>query len=58
MPVILAERDYDRWLLRDDQERPPVDLLRPYLAEEMEAHEAHRDVGNVRNNMPELLHSE
>jgi putative SOS response-associated peptidase YedK len=57
MPVILAERDYDRWLERDDQERPPLDLLRPYPAEEMEAHEAHRDVGNVRNNGPELLNS-
>lgn len=55
MPVILAERDYERWLDRDAQERPPLDLLRPYPAEEMEANEAHRDLGNVRNNGPELL---
>lgn len=57
MPIILAERDYDRWLIRDDKERPPLDLLRAFPAEEMEAHEAHKDVGNVKNNSVELLNS-
>jgi len=57
MPVILSERDYDRWLERDAQERPPLDLLRPYPAEEMEAHQAHRGVGSVRNNSSDLLNS-
>jgi len=34
MPVIVHKRDYDRWL--DQEEDPtPVDILRPYEAEEM-----------------------
>jgi putative SOS response-associated peptidase YedK len=35
MPVIIPERDYDRWLKTDD--RPPVDLLRPFDADKMTA---------------------
>jgi putative SOS response-associated peptidase YedK len=50
MPVILEPRDYARWLARDDGERPPVDLLRPFPADEMNTHEVHKDVGNVKNN--------
>ena len=57
MPVILNPSEYDRWLSRSETEKPPIDLLRPYPAEKMTAHEAHRDVGNVRNNHPELLNS-
>jgi len=29
--------------------------LRPYPADEMEAFEVRKDVGNVKNNSPELL---
>jgi putative SOS response-associated peptidase YedK len=57
MPVILEPKDYNRWLDRVDGERPPVDLLRPFPAEEMVAREAHKGVGNVKNNHPELLNS-
>jgi putative SOS response-associated peptidase YedK len=59
MPVILAERDWDRWLSRaeSDPGRLPIDLLRPYPAEDMEAFKAHQDVGNVRNNSIDLLNS-
>jgi putative SOS response-associated peptidase YedK len=57
MPVILHQEDYDEWLMRLDGEDPPASLLRPYPAGEMKAKEAHRDVGNVRNNHPELLNS-
>lgn len=57
MPVILGPSDYDRWLSREITEQPPVDLLRPYPAEEMEMHEANPAVGNVKNNFPELLNS-
>ena len=35
MPVILEPRDYDRWLNPGDPARPPVDLIRPFPAEEM-----------------------
>ena len=54
MPVILHPRDYARWLTRED-ERPPVDLLRPFDPEEMTKAPANPLVGNVRNNGPEML---
>ena len=58
MPVIVQARDYERWLSRDEEQRPPVDLLRPYPAEEMRRWEAHKDVGNVRNDSVALLNSQ
>ena len=57
MPVVLEPKDYNRWRERVDGELLPVDLLRPFPAEQMKAKEAHKDVGNVRNNHPELLNS-
>lgn len=57
MPVILHESDFNRWLSREETHQPPVDLLRPFPADEMEAFEVSKDVGNVRNNSPELLNS-
>jgi putative SOS response-associated peptidase YedK len=55
MPCILHPRDYDRWLDREETERLPLDLLRPFGSEEMEMFEANPKVGNVRNNAPELM---
>ena len=55
MPVILHARDYDRWLDREETERLPLDLLRPYESDEMGVHEANPKVGNVRNNGPEMM---
>jgi len=53
MPIILHPSDFDRWLDRDsDPSRPPIDLLRPFPADEMEACEVSTDVGNVKNNSP------
>ncbi len=57
MPVILHDRDYDRWLDRGERERPPVDLLRPYEADAMLATACNPTVGNPRNNGPEMLNS-
>ena len=55
MPAILHPGDFDRWLDRDsDPSRPPIDLLRPFPADEMEAFEVSSDVGNLKNNSPEL----
>ena len=54
MPVIIPEKDYDRWL-KADFERPPVDLLRPFDAEKMMAWKVGRDVGNANNDRPELM---
>jgi putative SOS response-associated peptidase YedK len=55
MPVILETKDYDRWLDAGDPVRPPVDLLRPYPAEQMLAWPVGDRVGDVRNNDPALL---
>jgi len=55
MPVILEPRDYDRWLDPSDPTRPPIDLLRPFPAGEMQAWPVSDRVGNVRNNDPQLL---
>lgn len=54
MPVILHREDYERWLAPSDPARLPVDLLRPYPAEEMKAWRVSTRVGNVRNNDPGL----
>ena len=55
MPVILKPSDYQRWLTPGDPAQLPVDLLRPYAADEMKAWKVSADVGNVRNNRPELV---
>jgi putative SOS response-associated peptidase YedK len=57
MPVILHPGNFDRWLDREVSDQPPIDLLRPFPADEMEAFEVSKDVGNVKNNSPELLNS-
>jgi putative SOS response-associated peptidase YedK len=57
MPVILDPKDYARWLDAGDPARPPVDLLRPYSAEQMRAWPVSDRVGNVRNNDSSLLES-
>src|SRR5580658_4470586 len=50
MPVVLAPNDYERWMAPTDPAQLPVDLLRPYPAEEMTAWKVSAAVGNVRNN--------
>ena len=54
MPVILRPADYDRWLSRDENAPPPIDLLRPYDADKMTAHPVDPRVGNVNTNEPGL----
>jgi putative SOS response-associated peptidase YedK len=58
MPVILHPSDFNRWLSSEVTDQPPVDLLRPFPADETETFEVSKDVGNVKNNSPELLKSE
>ncbi len=55
MPVILEPRNYSRWLDPGDPATPPLDLLRPFPAEKMEAWPVSNRVGNVRNNEIDLL---
>jgi putative SOS response-associated peptidase YedK len=57
MPVILKPSEYDRWLDRSEDERPPVDLLRPYDSGAMTAWPVDPRVGNVRNNEPGLCNA-
>jgi putative SOS response-associated peptidase YedK len=54
MPVILAPKDYSRWLDPGEPSQLPIDLLRPYPAREMKVWKVSSAVGNVRNNGPEL----
>jgi putative SOS response-associated peptidase YedK len=56
MPVILHPKDFKRWLSRDE-ERPPVDLLRPYESEEMKAARCNKLVGEREEQWPEMLKS-
>src|ERR1700744_4255241 len=53
MPVILRQQDYSRWLEPGEPTHPPVDLLRPYSADEMKAWKGNARVGNARNNDPQ-----
>jgi putative SOS response-associated peptidase YedK len=55
MPVILAPRNYKRWLKPASPGRLPVDLLRPFPAKQMNAWKVSRAVGNVKNDQPDLL---
>jgi putative SOS response-associated peptidase YedK len=55
MPVIIPERDHDRWLDVSDTQRLPMDLLRPFDADEMTAWKVGKDVGNVKNDRPDLV---
>ena len=57
MPVILHPKDYARWLDRAE-ERPPLDLLRPFEPESMVKWPCNPLVGNFRNNGPEMLKAE
>jgi putative SOS response-associated peptidase YedK len=52
---MLHAQDYDRWLDREETERLPLDLLRPFESEAMEMHEANPKGNNVRNNGPEVM---
>jgi putative SOS response-associated peptidase YedK len=55
MPVILKPPDYRRWLEPGDPQCPPVNLLRPFPAEDMKAWKFGRDMGNTRINRTDLL---
>jgi len=54
MPVILHAKDYACWLDCED-ERPPLDLLKPFESDAMVRWACNLLVGNFRNNGPEML---
>lgn len=53
--MIIQPKDYDRWLTPGDPERRPVDLLRPFPAEQVTAWKVDRKVGNVKNDAPDCI---
>lgn len=55
MPVIIQERDYQRWLEPGNPARLPIDLLRPLDADKMKAWKVGKEIGNVKNDTPDLL---
>jgi putative SOS response-associated peptidase YedK len=55
MPLIINPRDYNRWLGPGNPQQPPADLLRAYGDELMKIWRVKPDVGNVRNNRPDLI---
>ena len=55
MPVMLLEKDYDRWLDPDAGIEELLALLRPYDANLMEAYAVSRAANNVRNDGPECI---
>lgn len=56
MPVILPSSRWAAWLGEDDaSEADLVGMLEPFAAEQMRMWSVSRDVGNVRNDRPELL---
>jgi putative SOS response-associated peptidase YedK len=48
MPLIVGTRDWQRWLEPGDPQRPPVDLLRPFDADKMNAWRADERISDVR----------
>jgi putative SOS response-associated peptidase YedK len=58
MPVILHPEDYELWLDPDfDEKEPLTTLLKPYLAEAMEAYPVSRRVNSPSNNEPSIIAS-
>src|ERR1019366_3722900 len=55
MPVIIPPKEYERWMAPTDPAHLPVDLLRPYPAEEMKAWKVGKAVGYTRNNDASLV---
>ena len=51
MPVILKPEDYNRWLFDDD----PGYLMRPFPDDLMTMWKIKKDVGNPRNDRPDIL---
>ncbi len=56
MPVILQAKDYSLWLDDSKSEQEELEhLFTPFPAENMSTHPVAQDVGNVRNNGPNLI---
>lgn len=55
MPAFLHPSEFDTWLNPEQPEDLLLDMLHPYPDDAIQAHIVSKAVGNVRNNMPELI---
>jgi len=55
MPVILESAHIEQWLQAQTDIAEIMDLLRPYPAKQMRSYEVSPEVGNVKNDYPELV---
>jgi len=56
MPVILPDEKVENWLSSEEMELEKIgSFLSQYPAEEMSSFKVSKEVGNVRNNSPELI---
>jgi putative SOS response-associated peptidase YedK len=57
MPVILSEKDFDRWLDREYRDTEQLrKLLVGYSSKKLRAYRVSRVVSSSKNNVPECLH--
>ena len=56
MPVILEERDENKWLDPDNKDFELLQkLLKPYPSDLMKSHPVNKAVNSPRNDSPELI---
>jgi putative SOS response-associated peptidase YedK len=55
MPVLLSDADVETWLQPESDANSLLGLLCPSDPKEMSMRPINRDIGNVKNNYPELL---
>jgi len=55
MPVIMPEKDYDRWLNPSTELSHLIPLLAPYPEDKMQAYPISKLVNNPKNDGPEIL---
>lgn len=55
MPVVLPKEKEKEWLNIELSEEAMKKLLKPVSGAKMEAYKVNKEVGNVRNNTPELI---
>ena len=53
--ILLYQNGKANGVVACGDDHPSTDLLKPFPAEEMKAWPVSQDVGNVRNNRPELV---
>jgi putative SOS response-associated peptidase YedK len=55
MPLLLAKKDWAAWLNPESDPAVLHKLLKPYPASKMSAYRVRQEIGNARNDYPELI---